>query len=272
MPELPEVETVRRGLAELVAPNDFIKTVRVHRRDLRFPVPFRFEQSLAGQKIVGFRRRAKYLLWELDRGVFLSHLGMTGTWRRNPSNSKLHDHLELQLGSGDRFVYNDPRRFGFVDYLEKPDWEDSKWFRHLGPEPIDRSRFTGDHLYQRSRGKSTSLKAFLMDQRNVVGVGNIYASEALFLAGLRPTRKAGRLTKAQALSLVEEVHAVIQKAIEAGGTTLKDFRQAGGETGYFQQQLHVYGREGEACGVCAVAIENVTITGRSSFFCPNCQS
>lgn len=111
-----------------------------------------------------------------------------------------------------------------------------------------------------------------MDQRNVVGVGNIYASEALFLAGLRPTRKAGRLTKAQAQSLVEEVHAVIQKAIEAGGTTLKDFRQAGGETGYFQQQLHVYGREGEACGVCAVAIENVTITGRSSFFCPNCQS
>jgi formamidopyrimidine-DNA glycosylase len=269
MPELPEVETTRRG----IAPHIEGKTVRkvvVRQRRLRWPIYGGLEKLLPGQRVRGVERRAKYLLLRLEQGTLIIHLGMSGSLRLVPSGSEAgpHDHFDLVF-PGKALRLRDPRRFGAILWTRQPP-EQHPLLRRLGPEPLAED-FNGDLLYRRSRGRRVAVKNLLMDGKVVVGVGNIYANESLFLAGIHPNRTCHRISRERYRRLATMVKQVLKEAIRQGGTTLRDFQQGDGQPGYFAQQLLVYGKEGEPCPGCGRPIKQARIGQRSSFFCPHCQ-
>jgi formamidopyrimidine-DNA glycosylase len=292
MPELPEVETVRRGLVPAME-GVRIARVTAHRGDLRFPLQKDFAARLDGQKVTGLGRRAKYLLADLDSGdVLLMHLGMSGSFRvtlgddgKTPgsfhyprSENRTHDHVVFEMDNGAVIAFNDPRRFGYMKIVARADLEDEPFLKALGPEPLGNA-FDAAMLAQACAGKKTSLKAALLDQRVVAGLGNIYVCEALFRAHLSPKRQASTLAMRRgaptdhAVRLVAAIRAVLNAAIEAGGSSLRDHRQTSGELGYFQHSFQVYDREGEPCRTrgCRGTVKRFTQNGRSTFWCPSCQ-
>ena len=272
MPELPEVETVRAGLERLLGQGAVIARLQPTRRDLRAPIPARLARALAGQRLTGVRRRAKYLLFATPAGSMLCHLGMTGTWRLAPAGDERdHDHCYLHLADGRRLAFRDPRRFGLLDYIAPGAEAAHPRLADLGPEPLDPAAFTIDHLAAACRGRKVALKALIMDQRIVVGVGNIYAQEALFRTGLRPARPAGRVPRAALARLVGHLRSVLAEAIAAGGSTISDFRAASGQDGYFQHNFQVYGRAGRPCPVCATPLSGGAVGGRGTTWCGTCQ-
>ncbi len=283
MPELPEVETVRRGLSPAME-GAVIAQADVNRPDLRWPFPPGMAERLSGQQVLGLRRRSKYILIDLSSGeTLLVHLGMSGRMlvsgdplgqfvHEHPAAEK-HDHVVLHMDNGARITFNDPRRFGAMDLMETATAEQHKLLAVLGPEPLGNA-FNEDHLVNAFEGKNTPVKSALLDQRIVAGLGNIYVCEALFRAGISPTRKAGRIAAGRVAALVPIIREVLAQAIEAGGSSLRDFRQADGELGYFQHSFDVYGREGEPCRAsgCSSDITRIVQSGRSSFYCRSCQS
>lgn len=268
MPELPEVEVSRLGIEPHVV-GVKVRAVKVHQRQLRWPVPPEVQQ-LAGQRIDTVERRAKYLLLHSDVGSLIIHLGMSGNLRVVPEqlDRAKHDHVEVVLDSGQSLRLNDSRRFGAV--LWQAPGETIKVLSNLGPEPLTEA-FTGEHLYHVSRGRKSAVKTFIMDNAVVVGVGNIYATEALFAAGIDPRRSAGRISKARYELLAEHIKRVLAKAITEGGTSLRDFAKADGKPGYFKQSLLVYGRTGESCLQCQATLKDVQLGQRRSVYCPQCQ-
>lgn len=274
MPELPEVETVCRGLEPVLAGQVIVK-VDARRKDLRKPFPKGLKTRIESAQVTHITRRAKYIQIHLDNGyVLVIHLGMSGRIVFHPRDYKpqTHDHFILHLRDGQQIVLNDPRRFGIVDLVSIEDLESHALFSHLGPEPLSNS-FSGPALAAALKGKKAAIKQVIMDQTVVVGVGNIYASESLFLAGIHPEKAAGKVTPAKAEELVTAIKKVLQKAIKAGGSTLRDHRQANGELGYFQHSFSVYDREGQVCRVCSGTkpIQRIVQGGRSTFYCPGCQ-
>lgn len=269
MPELPEVETSRRGIAPWLE-EQRVESVTVRERRLRWPVPEALEKRLAGQTIRSLRRRAKYLLFDTDHGSAMLHLGMSGSLRiidpDEPAGK--HDHVDIRLGNGKALRFRDPRRFGSLLWAEDPTLH--PLLANLGPEPLG-DAFDGDHLWRLSRGRRVAVKSFIMNAQVVVGVGNIYASEALYGAGIHPRRQAGRVARHRYAALAGAIGSVLRRAIRAGGTTLRDFHGGEGEPGYFRQQLDVYGRAGEPCRRCGEAIRVVVIGQRSTFYCKSCQ-
>lgn len=270
MPELPEVETIRRGIEPHVAGRT-IEHVVVRDRRLRWPIPRDFAKRLEGKAIRAVARRGKYLLLDLGDGRVILHMGMTGRLSvLDPGVPvKKHDHLDLVLSDGLTLRFNDPRRFGAA--LWWPASQSSHpLIKDMGPEPFS-DDFGAGYLFRLSRGRTAPVKNFLMDGRIVVGVGNIYAVEALFRAGIRPMRPAGRVTRAEYEKLAKAVRAVLDDAIKAGGTTFRDFRGSDGLPGYFAQKLFVYDRAGEPCRKCGTPIRRVVTGARSTFYCPRCQ-
>lgn len=271
MPELPEVETVRRGIEPQVVGRR-IERVVVRETRLRWPVEAQLAPRLQGRRILGTGRRGKYLLLELDGGDrLILHLGMSGRLylldRAQPLEK--HDHLDIELEAAGLLRFNDPRRFGAV-LIWAAGEPTHPLLEGMGPEPFSEG-FDGDYLFRLSRGRSAAVKSFIMDGRVVVGAGNIYAAESLFRAGIRPSRQAGGVSRPQYRRLAEKIREVLTEAIAQGGTTLRDFAGADGAAGYFQQDLGVYGREGLPCRICARPIRRLLIGQRSSFFCPGCQ-
>ncbi|SCZ53241.1 bifunctional DNA-formamidopyrimidine glycosylase/DNA-(apurinic or apyrimidinic site) lyase [Thiohalomonas denitrificans] len=270
MPELPEVETTRRGIAPHITGRRIL-TVEVREPRLRWPVPSDLQKRVAGQRVTEVRRRGKYLLLMLERGSIILHLGMSGSLRvlEEPLTPGRHDHVDLVFTEGLRLRLTDPRRFGALLWTDGPP-ESHKLLAGLGPEPLS-DAFDGDYLFRRSRGRRVPVKAFLMDARVVVGVGNIYANEALFMAGIRPDRPAGGISRARYLRLAEQVRSILEQAIIQGGTTLRDFTDSQGRPGYFAQSLAVYGRGGLPCPACGARLREVRLGQRSTVFCPHCQ-
>jgi formamidopyrimidine-DNA glycosylase len=292
MPELPEVETVRRGLQPVMEGSKIVKA-EVRRKDLRFPFQKDFVARLEGQTVTGLGRRAKYLLADLESGdVLLMHLGMSGSFRvikdedktvpgqfHHPRNEdRAHDHVVFHMSSGAAVVFNDPRRFGYMKIIARKALDDEPLLKGLGPEPLG-NEFDATMLAQSCANKKTSLKAALLDQRVVAGLGNIYVCEALYRSHLSPRRLAATLAtkKAEptdhARRLVGAIHTVLNQAIKAGGSSLRDHRQTSGELGYFQHSFQVYDREGEKCQTagCGGIVRRFTQNGRSTFWCPKCQ-
>ncbi|PJK01559.1 DNA-formamidopyrimidine glycosylase [Lysobacteraceae bacterium NML03-0222] len=269
MPELPEVETTRRGLEPHLLGRR-VRQVVLRRNTLRWPIAEQIERLLPGQTLHAVRRRSKYLLLDTDAGSALWHLGMSGSLRVLPQQTPLraHDHVDFALDDGQVLRYNDPRRFGCL--LWQAPGTTHQLLAGLGPEPLSQD-FDGDYLYQRSRGRSVPVKSFLMNAAIVVGVGNIYAAEALFEAGISPQREAGKISLARYLRLADAVKRILANAIERGGTTLRDFISPDGLPGYFEQELLVYGRGGEPCKVCGSRLKETRIAQRSSVWCPRCQ-
>ena len=269
MPELPEVETTRRGLdPHLVGKR--IRHVVLRRPDLRWPIPYDVVETLPGQRIDAVRRRAKYLLIETKAGSALLHLGMSGSLRVLPEKTPVttHDHVDIAIAGGRVLRFNDPRRFGCL--LWQPAGETHELLQALGPEPLS-EEFDGDHLFERSRGRIAPVKTFLMDQRVVVGVGNIYAAESLFRAGISPLREAGKVSRERYALLGRAVKGILASAITRGGTTLRDFINPDGAPGYFEQELSVYGRGGQPCRNCGRALRSADIGQRASVWCGHCQ-
>ena len=269
MPELPEVETTRRGLAPPVEGRR-VKGVVLRRPDLRWPIPAEIENTLTGQRIDAVRRRAKYLLLDTEAGSAVLHLGMTGSLRVLPASTPVttHDHVDLLLSSGKVLRFNDPRRFGCL--LWQAQGETHELLQALGPEPLS-DDFDGDYLYARSRGRKAPVKTFLMDQGIVVGVGNIYAAESLFRAGISPLRAAGTVSRERYALLAGAVKDILAYAITRGGTTLRDFISPDGAPGYFEQELLAYGRGGEPCPRCGRALKSANVGQRASVWCSHCQ-
>jgi len=270
MPELPEVETTRRGLEPHVAGRRVV-ALMVHEPRLRWRVPDDLPAKLAGQRITGTGRRAKYLLIRLESGTLIVHLGMSGSLRvlaaKTPRSA--HDHYDLLLESGRTLRFNDPRRFGSLHYTSD-DPRRHPLLARLAPEPFE-PEFDAEYLWRITRRRRASIKQVLMNSRLVVGVGNIYASEALFRARIRPRRRAQSLSRREAGRLAKAVRAVLAMAIKVGGTTLRDYVGADGQPGYFRQKLYVYERAGKPCRVCRTMIRQVTQQGRSTYYCPTCQ-
>jgi formamidopyrimidine-DNA glycosylase len=284
VPELPEVETVRRGLAPVLV-GARIKRAKTLRPDLRFPFPDRFAARLTGRRVQALSRRAKYLVAQLDDGaLWITHLGMTGRWsvvgaQRQPGDfyyseppDPTHTHVTVEMEGGARLEFNDPRRFGYMDLIAADGFDAHPWFKALGPEPLGNS-FNAAHLASAFAGKKTSVKAALMDQRVVAGLGNIYVCEALWRAGISPKRLAGKVSAAKLDALTVAVRDVLEEAIRAGGSTLSDYAAVDGAQGGFQHRFAVYDREGEACTKrgCGGTIIRLVQTGRSSFYCARCQ-
>ena len=271
MPELPEVETTKKGIAPYVV-GETVKDIIVRQRQLRWPIPATLKRSFKDQLIGKLRRRAKYLLFYTDNGCMILHLGMSGSLRVINDNTphEKHDHVDIVFESGYLLRFRDPRKFGSIHWT-KDDPLDHKLINHLGPEPLS-EEFNTDYLYDRSRKRSQAIKTFIMDSRIVVGVGNIYASEALFRAGIKPTQKTGKVSKARYEKLVNEIKNVLSESIEKGGTTLRDFLNGDGKPGYFSQELNVYNREGEPCNKCKKKIKMIRLGQRSTFYCSNCQN
>lgn len=269
MPELPEVETTRRGILPALLGHR-VTAVTVHEPRLRWPVPAELA-TLQGQRIHALSRRGKYLLLQAETGCALIHLGMSGSLRLDSPGTprRRHDHVELGLDSGWLLRLHDPRRFGCFLWLTTPPAE-HPLLAGLGPEPLEPG-FDGQYLWQRAQGRSAPIKSFIMDSHIVVGVGNIYANEALFRAGIHPLRAAGRISAARYEALASAIRDILQAAIERGGTTLRDFVNSQGEPGYFQQELDVYGRTGLACKRCGSGLKEVRLSGRSTVYCPHCQ-
>jgi formamidopyrimidine-DNA glycosylase len=282
MPELPEVETVRRGLEPVMTSQTIIQAA-VNRPDLRWPFPPRMAERLTGAMVTGLRRRSKYILADLSTGEsLLIHLGMSGRilisgamqgdfHHDHPAPAK-HDHVVIDLQNGARITFNDARRFGAMDLLETALGDAHPLLASIGPEPFGNS-FHEAYLIARLKGRATPIKSALLDQRIVAGLGNIYVCEVLYRAGLHPARAAGKLSAKTVAGLVPLIRDVLGEAIEAGGSSLRDYRQADGELGYFQHRFRTYGREGEPCLTpgCSASIQRIVQSGRSSFFCPNCQ-
>lgn len=269
MPELPEVETTRRG----VEPHCVGRRVaRVIVRDsrLRWPVPESLASALSGQDIIAVERRGKYLLFQTATGYLLVHLGMSGSLRvvKPAATPGRHDHIDVLLDDGLCLRYHDPRRFGC--FLWQAQGEDHPLLASLGPEPLS-AEFDGLLMYRRSRGRKGPVKSFIMDGKVVVGVGNIYANESLFLSGIHPGRAAGRISLARYQRLVECIKQVLTSAIDQGGTTLRDFVGGDGKPGYFAQQLYAYGRSGQPCKVCSTSLQELRLGQRSSVYCVTCQ-
>jgi formamidopyrimidine-DNA glycosylase len=292
MPELPEVETVRRGLQPVMEGFRIVK-MEVRRKDLRFPFQRDFVARLTGQTVTGLGRRAKYLMADLGSGdVLVMHLGMSGSFRvikddaqstpgqfHHPrAEDRTHDHVVFQMSSGASVVFNDPRRFGYMKIIARKALDEEPLLRGLGPEPLG-NEFDAAMLARACAGKKTSLKAALLDQRVVAGLGNIYVCEALYRAHLSPRRLAATLATKKgeatdhARRLVSAIHAVLNQAIKAGGSSLRDHRQTSGELGYFQHSFQVYDREGDKCQTagCTGIVKRFTQNGRSTFWCPKCQ-
>lgn len=271
MPELPEVETTRCGIEPHVK-GCIITAAVVRQRALRWPVPRNLNALLAGNKVHAVTRRGKYLLLGLETGTLLIHLGMSGHLSvvTAASPPQKHDHVDILFAHGEMLRLTDPRRFGAVLWF-KGNPGDHSLLAHLGPEPLE-AGFDGAYLFNASRGRKVAVKSFIMDSKVVVGVGNIYANEALFMAGIRPSRRAGHLTRQQCDTLVNTIKGVLAKAIAAGGTTLRDFRSAEGRAGYFQQELQVYGRGGMPCLQCGNLLKEIRLGQRSTLYCPACQA
>lgn len=269
MPELPEVETTKRGLAPHLE-GQVLTRLEIRDGRLRYPVEPSLVDHLAGARIERLARRSKVLLIHTDRGLICSHLGMSGSWRLAQPDEALrkHDHLVLHLSSGAQARYHDPRRFGWFDWSYSE--SDAKHLQGLGPEPLTEA-FTGRHLFNASRGRNIQVKPFIMTNSIVVGVGNIYATEALFAAGIHPGRAAGRVSLKRYEVLAAEIKTVLARAIEQGGSTLRDFVNSSGEPGYFAQQLSCYGRAGEPCVTCGKALSQKVLGQRASVFCTGCQ-
>jgi formamidopyrimidine-DNA glycosylase len=271
MPELPEVETTCRGIAPYVT-GEKITRVIVRERRLRHPIPRQFAAKVSGRRINAVQRRGKYLLLVCDAGSVIIHLGMSGTLRLVPTAkpAEKHDHVDLQLGNGMALRLRDPRRFGLMV------WTEDDPLRHpllcgLGPEPLS-AAFNAAYLFKHSRGRKLAVKQFIMDAKVVAGVGNIYANEALFMAGIHPLRAAGKVTAAECALLTKAIKRVLRKAIAAGGTTLRDYVDGDGRSGYFSQKLLVYGRDGEPCAKCARKIETLRLGQRATYYCRHCQT
>ncbi len=282
MPELPEVETVRRGLDPHLR-HARIKNVTCGRRDLRFPLPKALSAKLSGTTVLRIDRRAKYLLFHLSNGlILLSHLGMSGRFRIEGGKAvknagafydttpvrTSHDHVTIDFDTGKRLVYNDARRFGFMELLKTSELE--RRFADIGIEPLSKA-FGGASLQKCLKNRKTPIKTALLDQTLIAGIGNIYACEALHKAKISPGMRAGQLNARQCAALAAAIREVLNKAIRLGGSTLRDFHDAGGDAGRFQHEFHVYGRAGKPCLHCGNAIKSLTQAGRSTFYCPACQ-
>ncbi len=270
MPELPEVETTVAGLKRAIE-GQTIVSVRFYRDNIRYPLDKAWIARIEQQCIARITRRAKLIIMHLDSGCLLWHLGMTGSLRVSASGEakRKHDHIDMQLADGRLLRFHDPRRFGYLKWFANLD-DLFASIAHYGVEPLSEA-FNADFLYQLSRNKKQAVKNFIMNQCVVVGVGNIYACEALFLAGIRPQTACGSISLTRYQQLVEAIQQVLQQAIAQGGTTLKDFENAEAKPGYFQQSLAVYGRAGEACPRCQTSISSLKLGGRNSFYCPRCQ-
>ncbi|MCR8922042.1 bifunctional DNA-formamidopyrimidine glycosylase/DNA-(apurinic or apyrimidinic site) lyase [Dasania sp. GY-MA-18] len=270
MPELPEVETTCRGISPHIC-GVKIKQLVVRNSRLRWPVPAELTSLVQGHKLLSVTRRAKYLLLNFGHGSVIMHLGMSGSMRIVAAKTPpaKHDHVDMVFANAKVLRFTDPRRFGCVLWCEG-DVHGHKLLAKLGPEPLT-DEFDGERLYLRSRKRKSPVKTFIMDNAHVVGVGNIYANEALFNAGIRPTAEAGKISRPRYQRLAEEIKAVLAKAITQGGTTLKDFVGGDGKPGYFKQQLQVYGRGGEPCVACGKTLKEVKIGQRATVFCPQCQ-
>ncbi|MEM8986054.1 MAG: bifunctional DNA-formamidopyrimidine glycosylase/DNA-(apurinic or apyrimidinic site) lyase [Pseudomonadota bacterium] len=283
MPELPEVETVLRGLQPVMEGRRIMK-VEARRPDLRFPFPENFAKRLSGRRVTALRRRAKYLVADLDGGeTFIAHLGMSGRFTimgrgeaarpgkfHHDVGGGGHDHVVFHMEGGARIIYSDPRRFGYMDLLPTAAAHESRHLSGLGPEPLGNG-FNGAYLSEALSGKASPIKAALLDQRVVAGLGNIYVCEALFRAGVSPRRKANSTPGARAERIAAAVRAVLMEAIEAGGSSLRDYADVDGALGYFQHAFKVYGREGAPCPVCAAPVKRIVQSGRSTFYCGFCQ-
>jgi len=269
MPELPEVETTRRGLAPHVE-GRIVTGAVLRRPNLRWPIPPEISEVLPGHRVQAVRRRAKYLLLDTAVGSALLHLGMSGSLRVLPAATPVgkHDHVDLALDSGRVLRFTDPRRFGCL--LWQPPGDTHSLLADLGPEPLS-AAFDGNYLFELSRGRSAPVKSFLMDQRVVVGVGNIYAAEALFAAGISPLRAAGRVSRERYVALAAAIRTILAYAIERGGTTLRDFISPDGEPGYFELELSAYGRGGEPCPRCGRPLKQAAIGQRATVWCGHCQ-
>ncbi len=270
MPELPEVETTRRGIAPYVV-GETIKNVTIRERRLRWPIPASLKRTLQQQLIRKLERRAKYLLFHTEKGCMLLHLGMSGSLRIIEAGTppEKHDHVDIVFESGRTLRFRDPRKFGSIHWT-KDDPQKHPLLNKLGPEPLS-DALTGEYLFARSRKRTQSIKTFIMDSRIVVGVGNIYANESLFLAGINPKKKAGRISLTRYNALADDIKKVLASAIDKGGTTLRDFINGEGKPGYFRNELKVYDRGGQACVNCGQAIKNIRLGQRSTFYCSNCQ-
>jgi formamidopyrimidine-DNA glycosylase len=272
MPELPEVETTRRGLLKAVK-GKCITAVRVRRFDLRTPIPATLAKALNGRRIMDVRRRAKYLLIDLDDGhILLAHLGMSGSFivvKAAGYAPKTHDHVIITLETNRLMVFNDPRRFGVIDLIKKAQEQTHPLLKHLGPEPLS-DEFSPRYLASQLARRNGAIKPVLMDQKLVVGVGNIYASEALHLCRFHPSTPAKKLAK-HSPAIIEAIRVTLEAAIHSGGSTLRDYVGAQNEGGYFQHHFQVYGRDGQPCFRCSEFIETGTHAGRSTYWCPQCQ-
>ena len=278
MPELPEVETVRRALAPVLTQH-YVTAAFVGRDDLRWPLPKNLAGQLIGRQFTNVERRGKYVLMHLDQqDILLLHLGMSGSIRiyDTPPNLGKHDHIMLTMAasptaaSSHFIVLNDPRRFGWVDLFSATHQDHHKLLRHMGPEPLGNA-FSAAHLQTVFTGRQVPVKNALLNQQLIAGIGNIYASEALFYAGVSPRRRAATIVGQRAERLAAAIVTTLRAAIEDGGTSLRDHVQPGGEIGYFVQRLAVYGRDGQACTACTTPIKMIVQSGRSSFYCPRCQ-
>jgi len=271
MPELPEVETTRRGIAPYVE-GKRVSTVLVREERLRWPVPAELPQLMSGELIERVDRRAKYLLFHCQRGTMMLHLGMSGSLRilsiEQPPAA--HDHVDFILEDGQVLRYRDPRRFGSIHWIDEGNCYEHPLLVQLGPEPLS-DEFNGEYLWQQSRGRKVAVKSYIMNSHVVVGVGNIYANEALFAAGIHPTRPAGKIALARYESLAEEIREVLTKAIKMGGTTLRDFVNESGNPGYFKHELAVYGRGGASCCNCGRTLKEIRLGQRTTVYCSHCQ-
>lgn len=271
MPELPEVETVCRGLSSTILGGEIVSAENL-RPNLRIPFPENFSEKLKGRKIKEIKRRAKYILITLDDDLcIIAHLGMSGqmiVYNNFQNDRKKHDHAVFRFADGKEMVFNDPRRFGLITFAE--DAASHKLINKLGIEPL-LDEFTGSVLYNILQKRKSPVKNTIMDASLIVGVGNIYACEALFRSNVLPDRPSNKVKKQESEALCKNIKDVLNEAINSGGSTLKDYAQSSGESGYFQHSFKVYGREGESCVVCNNIIQRIKQSGRSSFFCPNCQ-
>ena len=271
MPELPEVETTRRGI-EPHLKGQTVKGVIIRQARLRWPITRGLNNKISAAEIENVKRRGKYLLINTSNGILMMHLGMSGSLKivASACPPEKHDHFDLLFAKDKALRFTDPRKFGSVLWLGKQNFEQHKLIKDLGPEPLN-EEFTGDYLHGLSRNKKIAVKNFIMNSHNVVGVGNIYANEALFRSGIRPSRTAGKISKARYEVLVKEIKAVLGEAIRQGGTTLKDFTNSDGKPGYFKQKLLVYGRAGLPCPECKTNLKEIRMSQRSTVYCPKCQ-
>lgn len=272
MPELPEVETTLRGVEPHIVGKTF-RQIDIRQPKLRWLITPQLTEDMVGEKITHLSRRGKYIVVHTAKGCMLIHLGMSGSLYFVPEQTPplFHDHVDFQIADGDKWLrYTDPRRFGAILWTTE-NWQEHELIAHLGPEPLSES-FSGEYLYAKAKGRKVPIKTFIMDSKVVVGAGNIYANEALFMAGISPSRMAGKISKARMIRLVECIKIVLDAAIKQGGTTLKDFVGGDGKPGYFKQELAVYGRANKPCKVCSKPLTEIRQAQRSTVYCTKCQT